>query len=154
MKEHVCGVLCNSVTMITRSVNSLDTQWRKLTQYTPNFADDGINEELFKSTALPLATLARGTHSKARRQEHCHWQIRLAAVVVNAMNFVTNRSDLALATVVINDAPRQFFFGHVCTNERTEKMWAVYAPMRVFCCATHNINSAHHSPYWTLRGLG
>ena len=51
-------------TMITRSVNSpLKASERRhirsgLLEW-KNFVDDGINEELFKRTVTPLATLAR-----------------------------------------------------------------------------------------------
>ena len=38
-------------------------------------------------------------------------KVRLAAVIINARSFVTSRTGLALATVIFNDAPRQFFFG-------------------------------------------
>ena len=42
---------------------------------------------------------------------------------------------------MINDAPRQFFFGHVYTNKRTERLSAVCALLRMICCATHKIHS-------------
>merc|ERR1719374_475337 len=47
----------------------------------------------------------------------------------SARCIVTSETGLTHATAVVDDERGHFLFGHVSRNERTESVWAVYAPL-------------------------
>ena len=69
------------------------------------------------SSVLLVHTDHHAWHLKAQREVHRHQENLLYAC-----RFRCQRKECG-----------HFLFGHVCRNQQTERMWAVYAPLRVIC---------------------
>ena len=63
--------------------------------------------------------------------------------IISLFTHVTSKIGLAHATVVTNDELCNFFFGHVCRNERTERVWTTHSSPPL---PTHPPSPPTHTP--------